>query len=603
MEDRDKYFLVEASLTFFMLLLVLSLFSSSLDVLRLLTSGVILAGFFFSWTIRSQTLSWTKYLVNIACLGVFIWMIYSFLGSSLLYEEVVLISIKGLFFFIAALSFYVCDDNYLAYVQALSIPLFLCAPLTIKAYDSLLVIIAIAGYLFIWPVIIKMKFYRSFQREFTWDYKVNYAFTAILTILLISLLCAGVFLVTVPLRKVPKEGIFSYSLHDKDLDSGMSVLLRKYYSLQDELLSTVPDAIPFRETSENKFALLGLLDYLIKESSTIQEVDRANQGLVSYFKTPGPGIEPGKGESVEILMKDYVEVKSEVNMEQKKEEVSKLLQDPLLLRERFKIGHDLDKMQNSKSVEEIAEINKELEEYLEASSLAPEIKSKIRELIGELMQWKFFQMGALDPLTGLNPKAIKRILEGSVPEPVEPAVKEEPLPEQITHPEKAKELALRAAGTIKFIFKFSLLATLLVLFIAPILYFVFYSIIGRKKRELLGLYRNNPRAFILHIYEHLKEIMGIIGFRCPKHMPPLFWAEVVEKKCSIGESLYLRFTEKFEEVKYSRHEVGGEDADLFFNQYNSLLKILAGNYSKFTWFSKYFLIFAQKKPFFITKGK
>jgi len=298
MEDRDKYFLVEASLTFLMLLLAFSLFSSSLDLLWLLTSGVILLGFFFSWTIRSQTIPWTKYLVGIACLGIFIWMVYSFLASSLNYKEVVIISIKGLFFLIAAISFYVCDYNYLAYVQALSIPLFLCAPLTIKAYDNLLVIIAIAGYLLIWPVIIKMKFYRSFQREFTWDYKVNYAFSAVLVILLISLLSGGVFLVTVPLRKVPKGGVFSYSLHDKDLDSGMSVVLKEYYRLQDELLSSVPEAIPFRETSENKFALLGLLDYLIKDSSTVQEVDRANQGLVSYFKTPGPGIEPGEGEKV-----------------------------------------------------------------------------------------------------------------------------------------------------------------------------------------------------------------------------------------------------------------------------------------------------------------
>ena len=602
MEDRDKYFIVEGSLTFLMLLLVLSLFSSSVDILRLLISGVILAGFLFSWTIRSQTLSWAKYLVGIACLGIFIWMVYSFLGSSLLYEEVVLISIKGLFFLIAALSFYVCDYNYLAYVQALSIPLFLCAPLTIKAYDSLLVIIAIAGYLFIWPVIIKMKFYRSFQREFTWDYKVNYAFTAVLVILLISLLCAGIFLVTVPLRKVPREGIFSYSLHDKDLDSGMSVILREYYLLQDELLSTVPEAIPFRETPENKYALLGLLDYMIKDSSTIQEVDRANQGLVSYFKTPGLGIEPGKGEKVEILMKDYVEVKSEVNMEQKKEEVSGLLQDPLLLRERFKVGRDLNKMQKSKSVEEISEINRKLKEYVEASSLAPEVKEKILELISEFMQWKYFQMGKLDPLTGFNPEVIKRILAGAAPEPVELAAKEGPATGQIPLPAKVKGLAFRAAGTIKFIFNFSLLATLLILSITPILYLIFYSIIGRKKRELLELYRNNPRAFIIHIYEHLKEILGIIGFRCPKHIPPLVWAEVVEKKCSIRESLYLRFTEKFEEVKYSRHKVGGKDADLFFNQYNSLLKILAGNYSKFTWFSKYFLIFAQKKPFFITKG-
>ncbi|MBL7070312.1 MAG: hypothetical protein ISS27_02435 [Candidatus Omnitrophica bacterium] len=602
MEDRDKYFLVEASLTFIMLLLVLSLFSSSLDALRLLTSGVILAGFLFSWTIRSQTLSWTKYLVSIACLGIFIWMVYSFIGSSLLYEEVVLISIKGLFFLVAALSFYVCDYNYLAYVQALSIPLFLCAPLTIKAYDSLLVIIALGGYLFIWPVIIKMKFYRSFQREFTWDYKVNYAFTAVLVILLISLLSGGIFLVTVPLRKVPKEGIFSYSLHDKDLDSGMSVLLREYYRLQDELLSTVPEAIPFRETPENKFALLGLLDYLIKDSSTIQEVDRANQGLVSYFKTPGPGIEPGKGEKVEILMKDYVKVKSEVNMEQKKEEVSGLLQDPLLLRERFKLGRGLDKIQKSKSVEEISEIYKELKEYVEASSLAPEIKAKILELISELMQWKFFQMGILDPLTGLNPEAIKRILEGPAPELIEPVPEEEPAAGQIPPLAKSKGFAVWGAGIIKFLFNFSLLATLLVLIIASILYFVFYSIIGRKKRELLELYRNNPRAFIIDIYEHLKEVLGIIGFRCPKHMTPLVYAEVVERKCSIGESLYLRFTEKFEEVKYSRHEVGGKDADLFFNQYNSLLKILAGKYSKFTWFSKYLLILAQKKPFFITKG-
>jgi len=601
MEDKDKYFLVEASLTFFMIVLVLSLFASSFNALVVLISGIILGGFLFSWTIRAHTNPWIKYAISFACLGIFLWMIYAFLSSSLLYEEVVLILIKGLFFLVAALSFYVCDYNYLAYLQALSIPLFLCAPLTIKAYDNLPVILSIGGYLFIWPVIIKMKFYRAFQRKFLWDYKVNYALTEVLVIMLISLISGWIFLAAVPLQKVSKEGIFSFVLEDNDLNSGMSALEREYYRLQDVLLSVIPEAIPFRETSENKFTLLGLVDYLIKESSTIKEVDRARDGLVSYFNTPGPGIEEGEGDKVEVLLKDYVEVKAAMNMKEKKEEIAKLLQDPLLLRERFKVGRDLDKIKNNDSIEEISEIAQELGEYIETSGLTPEIKKKILALVNEYLQWKIFQMGELNSLLKFSPEDIKRILEGPPPVPAQAPPEEKAVEEKIPDAAQRGEAAFELVAIIQSAAFFFLQGIILFIFSAFILYFIAYSIIGKKKRGLLELYHNNPRAFIIHIYEHLKEILGIIGYACPKHMPPLSYAGLIEKKCSITDGLYLKFTEKFEEVKYSRHDMGPEDADLSFNQYNNLLKALIGNYSKFNWFSKYCQILAKRKPFFIKR--
>lgn len=131
-------------------------------------------------------------------------------------------------------------------------------------------------------------------------------------------------------------------------------------------------------------------------------------------------------------------------------------------------------------------------------------------------------------------------------------------------------------------------------------FLVLYLLTQRKKKGLISLYKS-PREFIIDLYENVKKILTIFGLRYEKHFAPLFYADLVEKRYAVKSNVFLKFTVKFEEAKYSHHILESLDATFALNDYNNFLKILVSNYNKFSLFFRYCLALLHTRPFFISK--
>jgi len=132
-----------------------------------------------------------------------------------------------------------------------------------------------------------------------------------------------------------------------------------------------------------------------------------------------------------------------------------------------------------------------------------------------------------------------------------------------------------------------------------IIFLVLYFLTKKEKNKLEALFNKNPREFIVSIYENVKKILSIFGLSYQESIPPLSYAKLVEDRYSIKDNLFLRFTTKFEEAKYSYHILESNDAASTLNDYQNFLRILFGHYNNFSLVFKYCLTLIYRKPLFI----
>lgn len=145
----------------------------------------------------------------------------------------------------------------------------------------------------------------------------------------------------------------------------------------------------------------------------------------------------------------------------------------------------------------------------------------------------------------------------------------------------------------------AVLKTILFLNLAIIItFFIFYIMTIRTKKKLISRYKD-PEGFIILLYENAKKILDIFGLKDEKTIAPLSYAESIEKKLSVENKVFLKFTSKFEEAKYSQHILQSEDACVALNEYNNLIRILLGRYNKFSLFFRYCLTLLNRKPLFL----
>lgn len=132
------------------------------------------------------------------------------------------------------------------------------------------------------------------------------------------------------------------------------------------------------------------------------------------------------------------------------------------------------------------------------------------------------------------------------------------------------------------------------------MFIVLYVFTEKKKNNLRNSLDKNPAEFIVNLYENTKKILAIFNLSYKESLPPLSYAEIVQKNYSIENNLFLRFTAKFEEARYSHHTLSSRDASLALNDYNYFLKILFSRYNKFSLFLKYCLTLLHRRPLFIS---
>ncbi|PIP20603.1 MAG: hypothetical protein COX40_03865 [Candidatus Omnitrophica bacterium CG23_combo_of_CG06-09_8_20_14_all_40_11] len=384
MEEKNRYLFLELLFTFFLLEPVIFLSGDILSSYRLYITLGLIGGFSFSWFNRNKQSSLTRIFINLSVLGVFIWIIYSLLNSSLLYREVILTFIKGGIILEVIFSFNSCFPPSLTYIQALSFPLFMCFPVFVKDYNEVHAMLVLI-YIICWIAILKIKFYAFLKpksekaRKFIWHYPLFLSSAFFLIIVFISWLLFSHF----RLGKIEEGGFFPKE------DKSLEVLEKEYYDLQDKIQKEVTELIPELKSKEERYEVLTFLDSLIKESPYVMEVEKAELGLIDYLRRPGPGLEKGDTEGITFLIKGYVDKKTLLNLKRIKENIMDILKKQAFnIMERISILRRVNKIQYSNSYQQIREYEKELQKIINKSSVDIKIKRDLEELIGRFKEWK-----------------------------------------------------------------------------------------------------------------------------------------------------------------------------------------------------------------------
>lgn len=145
-----------------------------------------------------------------------------------------------------------------------------------------------------------------------------------------------------------------------------------------------------------------------------------------------------------------------------------------------------------------------------------------------------------------------------------------------------------------------IIKTAALLISAFILLFAILYFLTEKERERLKTCLNEkPSEFIIELYANIKGILSIFGFAYRDNLAPISYADLIQKRYSVTDNVFLHFTTKFEEARYSRHFLKSEDALAALSDYNRFLKTLLSRYGKFALFFKYLSTLIQKRPLYI----
>jgi len=722
MKDKDTYLGLELAFTFLLLIVAMSLLGSTVSFVfkRYLISGLV-AGLCFSWLTRNRPGYLIKSFVTFGVFASFIWLVYSVLNSSLFYREIILISIKAILLLEIILSFNASYPAFLAYIQALSVLLFMSHPLFIKDYSSSYIILSVA-YLIFWLGALYARFYGAFNTAGGMRLK---RYNSVLLSLI--LFAAGIFVSWVLFSGISASHVRKGGFLQEEgaaLDTGLDYLEVEYYELQGDIQKKFNRLIPGFQSSEEGYQTLQFLDKLIKKTPGVLEVKQAAQGLVSRLKAPGLGLEKKDEEQSTSLMNRYLDKKTAFHLKEIKDKIRQsLASNHLKTKDIFSILFNISRILYSKSYQQMDKYENEIKININNALPNTEAARELNELTNQLKEWKIFDLYR-SKLASLNKKIdslkeglrsefrsllseidnIKEISalkemedklksleyatagsseniikdmgeflvlkaqmlllekESVVKEKIEKAglslnkvqelkqgleaakdtkdnqqsqeifskldedikdsginasqdveklkdlqehlissqKKEEDLAEKMERKEQLiKEEKARIAR--ERLERLILTASYFAILGVGIALVVLYFLREKKKNELKLLLKINPRKFIIDLYENAKKVLGIFNLNYNESVPPLLFAESVRKKYSLEDDLFLRFTSRFEEAKYSGHTLQSEVAASVLDDYNNFLKTLFSRYGSISLFSKHCLALPMRIPFLISR--
>jgi len=119
------------------------------------------------------------------------------------------------------------------------------------------------------------------------------------------------------------------------------------------------------------------------------------------------------------------------------------------------------------------------------------------------------------------------------------------------------------------------------------------------KRRRLRLLRDNPRQLILELHENATRLVTVFGLRYDNYTFPLFYAEAAKKKFLLENNVFLNFSVKYEEAKYSKHDLKARDLAGVVNDYNHFFESLCKDQKRTVSFYRYFLALLYRRPIFV----
>lgn len=418
MTDKERYLFLELLLTFFLLEVVLFLLGAPVSSYRVYFTILLGGGLSLSRLNRNNRFPLAAAFVNIAVVGVFVWILYSLLNLSLAYKEVVLLFINGVLSLLIILSFNAYYRHSLDYIQALSIPLFLCFPVFVKDYNASHFVLALI-YAICWLVIIKIKFFTTFEKfkENRYGPRLE-AYVAVIVFLCVAF-SSWVLFYYLPLGKIEGGGFFPEEGEAMDIQT--ESLEREYYALQDKVQGDVSAFILDPDFKEKQQTLLEL-STLIKDTSIVAGVKKAESGLISRLRTPGPGPEKGRGEEITLSIKKYLDKKTLFNMFNLRNKIKNSLKKGRFnIMERISVMDRINKMGGAGTSGQIKEYDRQVRQIVNNSSAGAAAKKELLEAEGQFREWKILDSyrrkaeylnKKSDSLEGPMKKELKDLLSG-----------------------------------------------------------------------------------------------------------------------------------------------------------------------------------------------
>ncbi|GEM_PF-3553099 len=129
-----------------------------------------------------------------------------------------------------------------------------------------------------------------------------------------------------------------------------------------------------------------------------------------------------------------------------------------------------------------------------------------------------------------------------------------------------------------------------------------YWLREKKKQEILSI-KDKPREFILSLYENGTRLTAIFGQPYAAHIPPLYYADLVQKKFAVPGEDFTGFAVKFEEAKYSRHAITNLQMLAAAGDYNYFFQKLISRQSGWQKLRLTGLTLIHRRPIFILDGQ
>src|SRR3989338_142090 len=389
MKENYKRIFWEFALTFLLLLFVTSLLRETLSgYWKYLVFGLP-AGFVFSWLVQGKK-SIIKLIIISAILAVFVWMGYSLFNSTFMYRKVITILAQGALILEIILSFDAYLTPLLTYIQALSIPLFMASSIFIKDYDKFTAIL-IMGYFAVWIAILKIRFHGLFQpigKKYRSSY---YSISLLIIFFMVILFISWALFSHFSFWKIKKGGIFleAGDYGEKEADS----LEEEYYGLQDKIQNKINRLVAEFKSHDEQYEILALLSSLVKESPYTIEVEKAGLGLIDHLRRPGLGLEEKDSEELTILINNYLNKKTSINLQRAKEDITDTLKkNRSNIKDRITASSRLNRMQQGNSLQQINKHGQELRKIFNDASFGPDIKGKLKGSLNQFKEWKVFEI-------------------------------------------------------------------------------------------------------------------------------------------------------------------------------------------------------------------
>ncbi|MBN1913812.1 MAG: hypothetical protein JW788_05360 [Candidatus Omnitrophica bacterium] len=407
MNDKDRYIFLELLSSFILLEAVVFLFGGILENLGPYLSFGLIFGFYFSWLVRNKKLTFLKPVINAGILLTFGWMVYSLVASSAIYTRMIIILVKSLFLLEIILSFSGGNQDFMTYLEILSLPLFLSSFLFIESYNFVHGLLILA-YITSWALILRAKFLASQPEKRFKGRQSNLIFLSFFLVIIIVSHTLFTFRLS---GKKQYEGIF-FSREAKGLLEEKS-LERSYYGFQEELQKRVALLVDEAAPEEDRDGIIEAQSSLIS-AQDIADINKSEVILAGYFERLGAGMGEVLPQESADLVKQYVSKMIQFKLKKTRDEINRnLLKSPFRVMQRILILARAIKIQYTQSYPKALQYEKETQRIIEKSPVDEPAKNELNGLFDSLIDWKVFEIyrnkmeGLKEKIEAMQPAAKK----------------------------------------------------------------------------------------------------------------------------------------------------------------------------------------------------